>query len=60
MSCSNRNRSSMNSNDLIGGQGITLATQLSRFIGSTVTIFTTSGGVSGTGINRISKTTVKT
>jgi hypothetical protein len=39
--------------DLIGGQGITLAAQLRRFIGSTVTIFTTSGGASGAGFTGV-------
>ena len=53
MSCSSRNRSCMHDNDLIGGQGLTLAAQLTRFIGSTVTIFTTSGGASGSGFTGV-------
>lgn len=49
MSCSCRNRS----NGCGGGGGLTLEAQLSRFIGSTVTVFTTSGGASGNGFTGV-------
>ncbi len=36
-----------------GGGGLTLEAQLFRFIGSTVTVFTTSGGASGNGFTGV-------
>lgn len=51
MSCSNRNR--INDDTLITNQGLTLFAQLNRFVGETVTIFTTSGGTSGSGFTGV-------
>lgn len=46
--------SSCNNNGFIcGSQGTSLARHISRFIGETVTIFTTSGGASGCGFTGV-------
>ena len=53
MSCSCRNQSNGCNNGSSGGSGISLVGQLSRYIGATVTVFTTSGGASGNGFTGV-------